>query len=97
MPAYVVYSQAELRDPDAIAEYRRAVGPVMEKYGATVLGADSDFEVLEGATDAKRVVVIQFPDMDTLKRWYTSDDYKPLAALRQKAALGTLIAVAGAG
>ena len=40
-------------------------------------------------------MVIEFPDMDALERWYNSDDYKPLLEIRLRAARGNAIAVNG--
>jgi uncharacterized protein (DUF1330 family) len=31
----------------------------------------------------ERVVIIEFPDMDTLDAWYNSPEYQPLIALRK--------------
>ncbi len=40
-------------------------------------------------------VIIEFPDMDAVERWYKSDDYKPLLEMRLGAARGNFIAVNG--
>ena len=32
----------------------------------------------------ERVVVIEFPDMDSLSAWYNSAEYQPLIALRKQ-------------
>ncbi len=44
----------------------------------------------------KQRVVVEFPDMATLKSWYNSPEYAPLLALRQPAATDHLVAVPGA-
>ncbi len=33
-----------------------------------------------------RVVIVEFPDMASIRRWYEAPDYQPLIALRQTAA-----------
>ena len=40
-------------------------------------------EVLEGGRPLKRTVLLEFPDMPTLKAFYRSPEYQPLLALRQ--------------
>ncbi len=40
-------------------------------------------------------MVIEFPEMDAFERWHNSDDYKPLLAMRLRAARGNAIAVNG--
>ena len=46
----------------------------------------------------ERVVIIEFPDMDVLNRWYTSPEYQPLIALRKSSTseLDMLITLEGA-
>ncbi len=95
MSAYMIYNLVEVLDPEPLAEYREKFGPTLEKYGGRRLASDPDFEVLEGAWEGARVVVIEFPDMDALNRWHESEEYKPLIALRRKATRGNMIAVAG--
>jgi uncharacterized protein (DUF1330 family) len=40
-------------------------------------------------------VLLEFPDMAALKAFYFSAEYKPLIAMRQRAATSSLIAVEG--
>ena len=67
----------EVTDQAAIDEYRATVRPVMDKYGARVLAVGTDARVFEGEWGGVRTMVIEFPDMDAVERWHTSDDYKP--------------------
>jgi len=36
-----------------------------------------------GRWKPERVVIIEFPDIDSLDRWYTAAEYQPLIALRK--------------
>ena len=36
-----------------------------------------------GHWEPQRVVIIEFPDMESLEAWYTSSEYQPLIALRK--------------
>ena len=51
--------------------------------------------MLEGDWEPTRLVVLEFPDMASLRAWYDSPEYAPLKVLRQGAADGRLIAVEG--
>ena len=42
-----------------------------------------------------RLVVLEFPSMEALKRFYHSAEYAPLIALRQQSARSVLVAVEG--
>lgn len=52
-------------------------------------------EVLEGDRQPNRLIVLEFPDMDALRRWYRSDEYQALLRIRQSAARSTIVAVEG--
>ncbi len=82
-------------DPAPLVEYREKFAATLEMFGGRRLASDPDFQVLEGSWEGARSVIIEFPDLDALNRWHESEAYKPLIALRQKAARGDMIAVAG--
>ena len=94
MPAYVI-ADVEVKDPEHYPEYVRQVRATVEKFGGAFIARGGGCEVLEGKWKPHRVVIIQFPDMTALRRWYTSAEYAPLIELRQKYSEGSLIAVEG--
>ena len=66
-------------------EYRTKVGPMMAKHGARYLTKGGSHKMPEGGHwKPERVVVIEFPDMNSLNAWYNSPEYKPLIALRKQ-------------
>ena len=95
MPAYLI-ADVEVLDPDAYAEYRRQVLPLVKKQGGRFVVRGGAHETLEGPWRPARVVIIEFPDMAALKAWYHSPEYAALIELRQRASRGSLIAVEGA-
>lgn len=95
MAAYLI-ADIEVTDPTLYDEYRGRVRATIEQYGGRFLVRGGAHQVLEGAPDVHRTVVLEFPSMDALTRWYRSPEYAPLIVLRQKAAKGTLFAVEGA-
>lgn len=95
MAAYLVYNQLDVTDAAAMEDYRSKVRPMLDSYGARIIASDANADILEGRWTGIRDVIIEFPDMDTLRRWYTSDEYKPLRETRLGAARGNLVAVKG--
>jgi uncharacterized protein (DUF1330 family) len=95
MAAYVI-ATIEVTDAATYDEYRRLVPATLAKYGGRFVVRGGALETLEGTWSPKRLIALEFPTMDALKRWYHSDEYKPLIALRQKASTGSLVAVEGA-
>ncbi len=95
MAAYLIVD-LEVKNPAGYDEYRRQVPATLAKYGGRFIVRGGAAETLEGGWAPKRVVVVEFPDMAALKRWYHSADYKPLIELRQAHSAGDVIAVEGA-
>ena len=69
--------------------------PMIEHFGGRYLTRVGAHEVLEGNWRPNRVVVIEFPDIATMKALYHSPEYQPLIALRQSAATDVIIVVDG--
>lgn len=95
MTAYVIYNQFEVMDQDAWEEYGSRIRTQIADHGGRVIAAEPEPKVLEGEWSGTRSVIAEFPDMDTLERWYNSDDYRPLLDMRLRATRGNLIAVNG--
>lgn len=95
MAAYAIYNLTELVDETAMGEYVQKFQEMFGKYDGKVIAIAPDFDVLEGDWKAQRVVIIEFTDMQALKRWHTADEYQPLIKLRQSAARGEMIALNG--
>ena len=77
MAAYLI-AEVEVKDPETYEEYRRQVASTIEKFDGRFIIRGGATEILEGQWKPRRLVVLEFPDMDTLKRWYNSDDYQGL-------------------
>ena len=58
----------------------------IQKYGGRVLVAGGAFDVVEGTAKPTFPVILEFPSVDAAKRWYDSEEYRPLKALRLSAA-----------
>lgn len=94
MAAYFIVD-VEITDPVGFEEYRKAVPATIEKYGGRLLVRGGKFEALEGGWRPTRLVVLEFPSADHAKRWYESEEYRPLKALRLKTARTNLVLVEG--
>lgn len=94
MAAYL-YAEIKVTDPALFEEYRALVPAVIKAYGGRYLVRGGASETLEGERPLNRNVVLEFPDMAALKAFYFSAEYKPLIAMRQRAAASSLIAIEG--
>jgi uncharacterized protein (DUF1330 family) len=92
-----VYAIVQLNIHDR-ATYDRYVDrfmPVFEQFKGKVLAADDAPRVLEGASDAGRVVLLQFPDRKAFAEWATSPAYQAIATDRIASAKTTVTLVEG--
>jgi uncharacterized protein (DUF1330 family) len=94
MKAYVI-ADVNIKDAEHYPEYTSQVLATIEKHGGRFIARGGSCDVLEGKWKPNRIVIIEFPDMESLKRWYTSGEYAPLIKLRQRYSEGSLICVQG--
>jgi uncharacterized protein (DUF1330 family) len=94
MAAYVI-ANLNIRDAKAYTTYREQIRKVIEKFGGRFLVRGNKHECLEGTWTPTRLVLLEFPDMASLKRWYASPDYAPLIELRQRTAYTDVVALEG--
>ena len=98
MTAYLIN---HLRIPNGVPKaesltYLESVEATFEPYGGKWLALDAQVEVLEGAWTGS-VVLMEFPDLKTAKRWYESPEYQEILALRTDNAISDLILVEPVG
>ena len=83
MSAYMI-AEHIITDAAKFEEYRTTVGPMIAKYGGRYLTKGGSHTLPEGGHwKPERVVIIEFPDMESLNRWYNAPEYQPLIALRK--------------
>lgn len=95
MAAYLI-AEIEVNDPEGFKKYQAEVPGTVAKYGGTYLVRGGAVTPVEGGWAPSRVVVIEFPNMATLKKWYESEDYQSIIAFRTSASDGKVIFVEGA-
>ncbi|QFS41984.1 DUF1330 domain-containing protein [Burkholderia cepacia] len=93
MSAYVVVD-VDVYDEVRFAEYRKLGVPTIAAHGGRVLARSDDVVVLEGEWAPRRLVVLEFDDLDAARRWHGSDEYQRARQLRLDAADTHSIALA---
>jgi uncharacterized protein (DUF1330 family) len=94
MPAYAVVN-VEITDPTGFEEYRKAVPATIAAFGGRFLARGGAMEVLEGKWIPKRLVILEFPSVPTLKAWYDSPEYQRLLELRNRTAISDFVILEG--
>jgi uncharacterized protein (DUF1330 family) len=93
MPAYVIV-ETEIHDPEQYERYKAAPDAVRGGGGRFVVRG-GELAVLEGDWNPSRLVLLEFPDLETAKRWYDSPEYREVRKLRDGAANLRMVAVEG--
>ena len=94
MPAFLI-ADTNITDPARYEEYKRRAAPLIERFGGRYAARGGAHQVLEGDWEPTRLVVLEFPDMDSLMGWYNSPEYAPVKAIRHEACNSRLIALQG--
>ena len=90
-------SSITVKDCDTYREYMKHVPPNIEKYGGRYLVRGGEIISDDTSWQPERVVILEFPDLAQMKAFRDSDEYKPVAELRHKAADTEGFVVAGLG
>ena len=95
MPAYMI-GRVDVTDMDKWKEYAAAAGPAVAKFGGKYLVRGGAMEGLENFEDeGKRIVVLEFPDMQAVRDWYVSEEYQAAKAKREGAGYARFTLVEG--
>ncbi|MCS6907227.1 MAG: DUF1330 domain-containing protein [Anaerolineales bacterium] len=94
MSAYVII-EVEVTDPVGYEEYKKLATPTVAQYGGKYLVRGGAIEVLEGDWQPKRLVVLEFENVERAKAWLNSDEYRPARELRHRYARSNTVVVEG--
>jgi uncharacterized protein (DUF1330 family) len=83
MPAYFVID-LNIPNEEKLKEYERGASVVFKKHGGKVLtrAGEGDYDVIEGDWRPKRLVIIEFPDRQSIHDFYNDPDFAAMKALR---------------
>jgi uncharacterized protein (DUF1330 family) len=96
-PAFVVVERLATTGPESIqGEYAKLARDILPKYGGRYLARSQNNILLEGDGDAPCcIAILQFPNLDAAKSWYSSAENQSAAKVRQGGARFRLVAVDG--
>ena len=94
MAAYAI-ADVEIIDSAKFQEYGGQVPATIEKYGGKYIIRGGTIEKAEGDWEPGRIVVIEFENMNQLKKWYHSQEYSNPMRLRHESANTNVLFVEG--
>jgi uncharacterized protein (DUF1330 family) len=94
MAAYII-ADVNVHDDEVFEAYRKTVAATLSKFGGRFVIRGGKIETLEGDWTPKRIVVLEFPDFNTARDWWASEEYREPKNMRQRAAMTNLLVVDG--
>jgi len=94
MPAYLIV-ETDITDPEQYERYKAASPAAIAAAGGRFVVRGGETAVLEGDWNPKRLVVVEFPDLEAARAFYDSEEYRAAMKLREGAAHMNMVAVQG--
>ena len=73
MPAYVIV-ETDIHDPEQYARYQAAVPASLAAHGGRFIARGGEMAVFEGDWQPKRLVALEFDNLEAARRWYDSPE-----------------------
>jgi uncharacterized protein (DUF1330 family) len=96
-PAFVIIERTATTGDESIQEqYAKLAREILPKYGARYLARSQRNTLLEGDGPVPCcVAILQFPNVEAVRRWYDSPENASAAKIRQSGAKFRIIAIEG--
>jgi uncharacterized protein (DUF1330 family) len=94
MAAYIIVD-VKINNAEMYEEYKKLTPASIAAYQGKFIVRGGATETLEGDWKPGRVVVLEFPNAEHAKQWWSSSEYAPAKNIRQKAATTKMILAEG--
>ncbi len=95
MSAFLIVD-TKINDPNIYEEYKTLARPIAEKFGGVYRARGGKLDIRETKLwEPTRIVIIEFPNMQSAQAFVDSDEYAPVQPLRLNNAECTLFIVEG--
>jgi uncharacterized protein (DUF1330 family) len=94
MAVYMIVD-VDVKDLSAYEQYKTEVPALTRKHGGEYLVRGGNFQILEGGWRPSRLVLLRFPDKQSVEAFYSDPEYQPLKELRQRIAKTDMVIVEG--
>ena len=94
MAAYCIV-RVNVTDPDKYEEYKKLTPAAISAFGGKFIVRGGEAETMEGPDEKRRIVLVEFPDIDQARACINSPQYAEARAAREGAAEMEMIIVDG--
>ncbi|SFF45784.1 Uncharacterized conserved protein, DUF1330 family [Paenibacillus algorifonticola] len=94
MSAYLVID-IDISNPVNFKEYENKIFDVIAHFGGRPIVHDNNVTTMEGDWQPKRLVILEFPNKQSIEAFFNSEMYEPLKKIRRANSTGKAIVVEG--
>ena len=94
MAAYAIVD-VEVHDIADFLDYQKEVAPLLASAGARYLARGGEFRVYHGDYSPGSLIILEFPSLEEMDRFYTSGAYLALGSQRDACCTARVVAVKG--
>ncbi|KKJ75548.1 D-fructose-6-phosphate amidotransferase [Kiloniella litopenaei] len=95
MAAYLIVD-TKISNPEEYETYKLQAKPIVEKFGGVYRARGGEMDVFESDLwSPTRIVIVEFPDMQTARNFVNSEEYAPVKRIRRDNAECTFLLVDG--
>ncbi len=84
MSVYMII-ESKIKNGDKYNQYINQVTPIVEKYGGRYHVRGENIRSF-GKWKPERIIIIEFPSEDNIKKWLASSEYNAISNLREEGA-----------
>lgn len=94
MSCYAIFD-VQILDLARYQAFMNGVKPALEAAGARYLARGGEHRIYEGDWTPRRIVILEFPDLDAFESFYNGPVYQGLKRIRDACSHARLVAVQG--
>ena len=94
MSAYII-GRVEITDWPRYLEYMKHTPGIIARHGGKFIARGGETTTLEGPAETSRVIILEFPDLESARSFYQSSEYQEAKGLREGAALAQFVMIDG--
>ncbi len=82
MAVYLI-AQVDIHDMDVFMNYQDKAKVTIENAGGKMLVRNAVPEAVEGTSDGRKIVMVEFPSAEIAGTWFKSPEYQEVAKIRE--------------
>lgn len=93
----LVLVEVSIHNPELYEKYKKHTLGTLQKYGGKFVVRGAQTESLEGDWNPQRLVILEFPSVQSAKDWWSSPEYTVAKNIRYQAAQSKMLVVESVG